>query len=60
MARLVLSSFSRMMATRDPHQPMEKGGSIEILGDTYVVVSGFDFYHEFFSIREQGISTKLM
>ena len=28
--RLVLSSFSRMMATRDPHQPMEKGGSIEI------------------------------
>ena len=29
--RLVLSSFSRMMATGDPHQPMKKGGSIEIV-----------------------------
>ena len=50
LARLVLSSFSRMMATRDPHQPMEKGGSIEILGDTYVVVSGFDLLLWFFKL----------
>ena len=47
---LVLSSFSRMMATRDPHQPMEKGGSIEI-----VTLLEFKALKRFFKISRSEV-----